>query len=130
MQARLRQYFDEQLEQLLPELPTLVHRLLDQVPLVVEDHPSDQVMAQMGARRRDQLCGLYSGIPLSQRHVDQSGVLSDAIHIYREGIIAMARRADGRIDENELRRQMRITILHELGHHHGLDENQLRQLGY
>jgi predicted Zn-dependent protease with MMP-like domain len=73
---------------------------------------------------------LYTGVPLTQRHVELSGVLSDAIYLYREGIFALARDRHGRFDEQELRRQIRITVLHELGHYHGLDERELRQLGY
>jgi predicted Zn-dependent protease with MMP-like domain len=42
----------------------------------------------------------------------------------------MAKDRHGRIDEQELRRQIRITVLHELGHYHGLDERELRELGY
>jgi predicted Zn-dependent protease with MMP-like domain len=81
-------------------------------------------------RHRSQLCGLYTGVPLTQRHVDLSGVLSDAIYIYREGIFSMAQDRHGHFAEPELRRQIRITVLHELGHYHGLDERELRQLGY
>ena len=130
MDSDLRQFFDEHLEQVLPELPPSVHRLLDEVPMVVEDFPSREVMRKMGVHQRDHLCGLYTGIPLTRRQVEHSGVLSDVINIYREGILSLARGRDGQIDQQELRRQIRITILHELGHHHGLDEDELRELGY
>jgi predicted Zn-dependent protease with MMP-like domain len=126
----LRKYFDQQLEAVLAELPQRVHRLLDEVPLVVEDYPSREVMRRLGVRRRYQLCGLYTGIPLTQRSIDQSGVLSDVIHIFREGILELATDPDGTLQEPELRRQIRITVLHELGHHHGLNEQELRALGY
>ena len=129
MNAQLRQYFDDHLESVLAELPERVHQLLDEVPLVVEDHPSREIMRRMGVRRRDQLCGLYTGVPLTQRSVSYSGVLSDVIHVFREGVLAMATRR-GRIDEAELREQIRITVLHELGHHHGLGEEELQRLGY
>jgi predicted Zn-dependent protease with MMP-like domain len=59
-----------------------------------------------------------------------SGVLSDAIYIYRQGILALATDHQGKIDDLELRRQIRITVLHELGHHHGIGEKELRTLGY
>jgi predicted Zn-dependent protease with MMP-like domain len=130
MNAQLRRYFDEHLEQVIPKLPPRVRQLLDEVPLYVEDHPSPSVMNQLGIRRRGDLCGLYTGVPLPSRSVHHAPVLSDVIHIFREGIISMATRPDGHIDSEELRRQIRVTILHELGHHHGLDEAELRQLGY
>lgn len=130
MNADLREYFDEQLEAVLAELPQTVHRLLDEVPMIVEDYPSPQIMRKMNVRRRGDLCGLYTGIPLTERSVEHAGVLSDAIHLFREGVLGLAVGPDGRIDEPELQRQIRITILHELGHYHGLTEEDLEELGY
>jgi predicted Zn-dependent protease with MMP-like domain len=130
MDPQAREYFDEQLERVLPKLPQRVHELLREVPLYVEDHPSREMMRKLGFRARRRLCGLYTGVPLTERSVAQNPVLSDVIHIYREGIWAMATDEDGRINQRELRRQIRKTILHELGHHHGLDEGELRSLGY
>lgn len=125
-----RDYFDEQLDRVMAKMPPQVHALLDKVPMFVEDYPSTEVMRQMGIRHRQQLCGLYTGIPLTNRSVMQSGVLSDVIHIYREGILSMVSDAWGQVDEQALRAQIRITVLHELGHHHGLDEDDLSELGY
>ena len=130
MNAELRDYFDQQLQEVMSQMPPRVHELLEEVTMYVEDHPSRKVLQEMGVRHRSQLCGLYTGVPLTQRYVELSGVLSDAIHIYREGILAMARDRHDGIDEQELRRQIRITVLHELGHDHGLDERELRKLGY
>jgi len=125
-----RDYFDKQLDRVMAKMPPQVHALLDKVPMFVEDYPSPQVMRQMNVRHRQQLCGLYTGIPLTNRSVMQSGVLSDVIHIYREGILSMVSDAWGQVDERALREQIRITVLHELGHHHGLDEDDLSELGY
>lgn len=125
-----RDYFDEQLDRVMAKMPPQVHELLEKVPMFVEDYPSPEVMRQTGIRHRQQLCGLYTGIPLTNRSVMQSGVLSDVIHIYREGILSMVSDAWGQVDEQALREQIRITVLHELGHHHGLDEDDLSELGY
>jgi predicted Zn-dependent protease with MMP-like domain len=127
-----RQRFDELLDQVLAELPESVTRLLEEVPLLVEDYPAQKVLEDMGLSYRDELCGLYSGIPLIQRSIEQSGQLSDCVTIYREGILRVARDEDpaGRMKKDNVRRQIRITILHELGHHHGLDEEDLDELGY
>jgi predicted Zn-dependent protease with MMP-like domain len=125
-----RERFDEILEQVLAELPEAVHKILDEVPLIVEDHPSRDVMKELDVRARDELCGLHDGIPLTEpehRHW-RSG--PEGILIFRAGIMAMARRPDGKISRSELRRQIRITILHEVGHHYGLSEEDLRELGY
>ena len=130
MNPHTRRRFDELLEQVLAELPPLVHELIDRVPLHVEDYPSADVVARTGARRRDQLCGLFTGIPITDRSIRHSGTLPDVVTIYREGILAVARDAYGRVRAERLQEEIRITILHELAHYHGLDEAELRELGY
>ncbi len=130
MDPQLRDYFDAQLDEVLHQLPPQIHKLLDEVTMYVEDYPSPEVMRRTGIADRRQLCGLYSGIPLSSRSIEHSGVLSDAVHIYREGILMLARNRRGRIDETELRQQIRVTVLHELGHHFGMTEKDLADLGY
>ena len=130
MDPRHRRRFDDLLESVLAELPPLVHELIEKVPLHVEDYPSREVMAKTGVRRRSQLCGLYTGIPLTERSVMHSGTLPDVVTIYREGILSAATAPNGRVSTAELRRQIRVTILHELAHHHGLGEEELRRLGY
>jgi predicted Zn-dependent protease with MMP-like domain len=130
MDPSTRRYFDKQLERVLAEMPPLVHELLEKIPLYVEDYPSRQVMKEMGLEFRDDLCGLYTGIPINERSVTQSGDLSDVVTIYREGIWSMAADPHGRVTPKQLRHDIRITILHELAHHHGLSEEELEELGY
>jgi predicted Zn-dependent protease with MMP-like domain len=124
-----RQLFDEQLDVVLTELPAEVTKLMDDVPMVVDDFPSADLMRRAKVRHPGQLCGLYTGIPLTRRSVSDWGVPSDVIHIFRLGILNQARRRS-EIDPERLRREIRKTILHEYGHHHGLSERDLRELGY
>jgi predicted Zn-dependent protease with MMP-like domain len=126
----IRQFFDEHVEFVVAELPQQVRDFMENVPLVVEDYPSREVMRRMRIRHPSHLYGLYTGVPLIQRSVDQSGVMSDVINIYRLGILRLARKREGGFDEAELRKQIRRTILHEYGHHVGLTERDLRELGY
>lgn len=130
MDPRLRDYFDDILDQVLADMPDQVHRLLDEVTMYVDDYPSSAVLHKLQIGNRRQLCGLYTGVPLGSRSIGHSGVLSDAVHIYREGILNHARNRRGEIDANKLRREIRITVLHELGHHFGIGEPELRKLGY
>ena len=130
LNPRRRERFDEILEQVLKDLPPHVHGLIDQVPLHVEDYPSADVMAKVGVRHRDALCGLFTGIPLTDRSIQHSAQLPDVVTIYREGILSAAAGRSGRIRTGRLREEIRVTILHELAHYHGLDEDQLRELGY
>ena len=112
------------------QVPQQVRDLLDEVPLYVEDFPSTHILERLGIHDRSRLCGLYTGIPLTHRQVEQSGVLSDVIHLYREGIFCISQNALGELDEARLQEEIRKTLLHELGHHHGLTESDLESLGY
>lgn len=130
MQAEDRKWFDEQLEIVLDELPDLVKRLIDEIPLVVEDYPSRKLCEDLGVEYRDELCGLYVGISLDKKSINHAGHLSDTVYLFREGIFASAADEEGYVTDDRLRAEIRLTILHEYGHHHGLDEDELRELGY
>lgn len=130
MNLHTRRRFDEQLEWVLARLPPIIHELIERVPLHVEDYPSEEVLDQLHIEYLDDLCGLYTGIPIGQKSVTHSGTLPDVVTIYREGILSAAADRQGRITTKRLREEIRITILHELAHHHGLTEADLRKLGY
>lgn len=130
LKAIARERFDQQLERVLEEMPPVVHRLLERVPLHVEDYPSQEVMDQMEISQRDELCGLFTGLAITERSVEHSGTLPEFVTIYREGIVAAARDDLGRVRMGRLREEIRITILHELAHYHGLNEEELTELGY
>ena len=121
--------FDDHVEAVLEELPRAIHILLETVPIHVEDRPSRETRRDMRLHEDEDLYGLYTGVPLTERHVDASH-LPDVVTIYREGILDAAICEDGTLDEEELREQIRITILHELAHHHGFSEEELEELGY
>jgi len=125
-----RDRFDRELEGVLSEMPPLVHELLERIPLHVEDHPSREVMEEKGVIEPDELCGLFTGVSIQHRSVEDPAQLPDVVTIYRLGILAAARDDDGRLSTRRLRDEIRITILHELAHFHGLDEEELEELGY
>ena len=105
--------FEDHVRAALDSLPPEIARALRNVAVVVEDENPDDA----------DLYGLYEGIPLPERG-DVSGSLPDRIAIYR-----LPLESDFR-DAEELRREIRITVLHELGHYFGLDEDRLAELGY
>jgi predicted Zn-dependent protease with MMP-like domain len=70
------------------------------------------------------LLGLYEGIPLTSRTSDYAGVLPDRITIYRQAICAICR------TEQEAADQVRRTVIHEVAHHFGIDEERLTELGW
>ena len=125
-----RDNFDYYLELVLAHLPPSITTLLDKVPMIVEDYPSEAQMKNLGLRDRRQLCGLYTGIPLTHRSIEGPAVPSDAIQIFREGILAQTHYVNGSITPDGLAEQIRITILHELGHHFGMSEEDLDEIGY
>ena len=96
MNPQLRRRFDEHVEWVLKRLPPLIHELIEKVPLHVEDYPSDEVMDRMDVEYIDDLCGLYTGIPIGEKSVTHSGVLPDVVTIYREGILSAAADRRGR----------------------------------
>lgn len=128
-----RELFDALLEEALLELPERLVRALDDMPLVVDDRPSAEVLRSMGMRpdQGDELCGLFSGLAeTEQTLLDSVPMLPSEVQIYREGIVLAAGgwgqpEADDRVYE-----QIMITILHEIGHRFGLDEEDLDRLGY
>jgi predicted Zn-dependent protease with MMP-like domain len=130
LDEKTRRRFDMLLEEVLDQLPQWIHDLIDEVPLHVEDYPSHETLQHLKVRHRRQLCGLYTGIPLTNRSVEHSGVMPDVVTIYREGVLNAAANARGLVTDKRLQHEIRVTLLHELGHHHGLDEEDLRELGY
>ena len=130
LRADLRNEFDRVLERVLDELPAELTSLFDEIPLVIEDRPSKELMRKLGVRREEPLRGVHTGIPLTRRSVQHSGTLPTVITIYRLGICTATADNEGKIDPKELANEIRRTILHELGHYFGLGEQELRQAGY
>jgi predicted Zn-dependent protease with MMP-like domain len=105
--------FDDHVRAALDTLPPEIGAALRNVAIVVEEqHPEDP-----------DLFGLYEGVPLPERG-DEAGALPDKITIYRRPL------QEEFPDPHELEREIRITVLHELGHYFGLDEDRLTELGY
>lgn len=133
-----RERFDAIVAEVLDALPEGIRAMLEESPLVVEDYAPRALIREMGLDPdADDLCGLHSGFAITQRSVSQSGEIPDQILIFRRGIIDAAGGWEaGRDEEGEyggpgaVREEIRITILHEIGHHFGLDEDDLDRLGY
>lgn len=112
------------LRQALDDLPELFRQALENVAVVVEDRPPDWLLDELGIPPEDTLYGFYHGVPLPERSVSLSGNLPDKISIYREPLEEDFPRP------TELRRQIRLTLLHEIGHYFGMGEEELERLGY
>jgi predicted Zn-dependent protease with MMP-like domain len=130
MDAADRIQFDRYLEQVLGELPELAKSTLAEIPLIVEDYPSPAIRKAEGLVHRDELCGYFEGVPKPEQSIDMGYSLPNRIYVFREGNLALATDEMGQIDAAELQRQIRITVLHELGHYLGMTEEDLAELGY
>ena len=104
--------FDALVAEALDGIPEEFARYLDNVTVVVEDEPDEEG-----------LYGLYQGVPLSERSHDFSA-LPDRISIYRGPLVRDFR------SRTAIRRQIRLTVVHEIAHFFGLDERRIRRLGY
>lgn len=129
-----RDEFDALVEAQVAELPYTVQLLLQETPLVVEDHPSDLLLKELGlsTEQADELCGVYCGLGMLERSVEDSFTEPEKITIFRRGISVLAA---SQVDDEHtlaelLQKEIRITILHEIGHHFGLDEDDLEAIGY
>jgi len=112
------------LRQALDDLPPLFRKALDNVAVVVEEWPPDWLLDELGIPPDETLYGYYHGVPLPERSVSAPAALPDKISIYRGPL------EEDFPDPTELRRQIRVTLLHEIGHYFGMDEEQLERLGY
>ena len=188
MKRELRKLFDARVDAVLKTLPAEVLDIINnEVPLLVEDYPSDEVMEIMEIEYRNELCGLFTGIGITEKSIEAQPMAPDSVVIYREGIIVQALEADESLsstsctdgedevnsefgirnnasDQREqilanarqrglgaaprrldpelnllkpseinldlLDEEIRITILHEYGHLHGLSDDDLDALGY
>ena len=105
--------FEEMLGEALDGLPEELGRLMSNVAVTVEHDPGPPG-----------LLGLYEGIPLTSRTTGYAGVLPDRITIYRLAICAVCQA------EREVVEEVRRTVVHEVGHHFGIDDARLTELGW
>ncbi len=116
--------FEKALRDALDDLPELCRRALENVAVVIEDRPPDWLLDELEIPPDDTLYGFYHGVPLPERSVADSGTLPDKISVYREPL------EEDFPDRKELVREIRMTLLHEIGHYFGMDEEELARLGY
>lgn len=130
MNAQDRERFDALLQSVIDALPPGVRHLLDEVPVIVEDVPDDATMYELGEEDDRDLMGLHTGVPFTEQSVEDSGTLPPDIRLYREGIVEHAGGWTDDPHDDAVREEIRVTLLHEIGHQFGLDEDDLERLGY
>jgi len=119
-----RAEFEKLVEQAIDSLPPRFLRHMDNIEVVVEDEPTDEEIRSAGMEPGDVLFGLYQGVPQTKRNTWYGNVLPDRIIIYQRPIQAGSR------DRREIRKEIRITLMHEIGHYFGLGEEEISEAGY
>ncbi|MDT5224720.1 MAG: hypothetical protein QOG19_2127 [Mycobacterium sp.] len=108
------QRFDELVSDALDQIPAELTAAMDNVVVLVANrHPQD-----------DDLLGVYEGVALTERDSDYAGALPDAITIYRDALLEVCDSDDEVVD------QVAITVIHEIAHHFGIDDERLDELGW
>jgi len=125
------QRFQQLVDEAVASLPAEIARHLDNVDVVAAEAPSRATLRGMGIAGGT-LLGLYRGVPQTRRTHTYGAVGPDQILIYRQPVEAAARAAlePGGDADQAVRDQVRRTVLHEIGHHFGLTEADLRRLDY
>ncbi len=117
-----RKAFERLVARALRTLPKRFKEKVENVAVVVEDWPDDETLADLGIEPPDTLYGLYRGVDLTERNSSYGNCLPDTVTIYQ-----------GPIEEDcatpsEMADVVRETVMHELGHYFGLDDDELREI--
>lgn len=107
--------FDELVSEALDTIPAELAKMVDNCVVLVEDDAPEDA---------PDLFGLYEGTPLTERGEWYTGVLPDTIRLFRRPILQVCESYDDVVDE------IRITVVHEIAHHFGIDDHRLHDLGW
>jgi len=115
-----REDFESAVAEALDHLPPEFAELMSNVSIQVREVPDEETLAELDLDPRiDTLYGLYTGVPLDQRGGWYGNVLPDVIVLYRQSLLADCS------TRSRLVRQIQLTLLHEIGHHFGLSDDEM-----
>jgi predicted Zn-dependent protease with MMP-like domain len=118
-----RERFEELVSQAVAELPDELRNRMENIDLVVQNWPTPGQLARVSLKNDASLLRLYQGVPQTQRTAGYSMVLPDKITIFHKSIEACCR------GDEEVKKEVRRVVLHEIAHHFGIGDKRLRELG-
>jgi predicted Zn-dependent protease with MMP-like domain len=116
--------FESAVSRALERIPAEFQPHLENVAIVIEEEPSDEVLDDLEVPEGETLLGAYFGVPVGERSVWDVTTGPDRIEIYRLPLLEMCETLDELIEEIE------VTVVHEIAHHFGIDEETLASYGY
>ncbi|MFO0973040.1 MAG: metallopeptidase family protein [Phycisphaerae bacterium] len=116
--------FDAAVREAVATIPAKFRRLLEGVAIEVEPLPTRSLCAELEVDDPAELLGAYLGTPLTERSVEDGPAAPDRVVLFKRNLQSMCE------SRTELIEEIRITVLHEIGHHFGLDEDELEEFGY
>ncbi|HUL44636.1 MAG TPA: metallopeptidase family protein [Bacteroidota bacterium] len=121
-----REEFEEHVQKVFDRLPEKFQSAIENVRIIVEEYPSDELVEKLQLSSRYQLLGLYQGVPLPHRTTwyGTSPVVPDTVTLFRGNLESRSR------SREELERQIYETLVHEIGHYFGMTEDEIRAAGY
>jgi predicted Zn-dependent protease with MMP-like domain len=119
-----RRTFENLVAEAITELPEEFQNKLVNVAVIVEDYPAPDLLESLGTPRGETLFGLYEGVPLTERGYFTEPLYPDRILIFQRAI------EDNCDSISEIKREVKITIVHEIAHFFGLDDDYLEEIGY
>lgn len=111
-------------EQAITRVPEEIREALGNMVITVQDRPDPELLEELGFAPDEELFGVYSGIPLSERNLTDPPLYPDIIYIFRGPLEDYCR------SRRELIEEIEITVVHEIAHYLGFTEQQLEDLGY
>jgi len=119
-----RKRFEALVLRALETIPAPIHARMDNVDVVIEDRPTARQRAELDMEPDEEIFGLYEGTPLIERGIVSDPLMPDKITIFQRPLEEACE------TEEEITEEVRRTIVHEVAHHFGFDEDRLAELGY
>ena len=119
-----RKRFARLATEVLESLPEEFRARITNVEVVIADWPTPEDLEEAGLSPEDTLFGLYQGTPLPERGIEAPPLFPDRITIFQGPLEEWCE------SESEIREEVRTTVIHEIAHHFGIEEDRLTELGW